>query len=350
MSFLMSVGMFLFYREQYFLAQGKIYPIFTFFTYFFLSLSLMLIVSLIVTLYNKKSISKLGYILITLYATIFGATMGLNIIYGTYLSSHILIAIIYAIPLIHLLFYIFSYDKKFYFNVFLLQTFGLFIVFVLKTINIIINIDTISFISPNKNEIGFLTISNIILYTFIISYLLVKNMMINEELNAHKSLIEGSLFHAIKLSEIDSLTGVYNRRKVDEVINHYYEMSNKNKTKFSILMIDINNFKVINDTYGHTIGDKVLVFVADVLKQLLRDNDIISRWGGDEFLVLLPNKNIDNSKIVINEISSFLEHHKCMIIEDYISLSFGASDNSHNVTREEMIDIADKKMYIYKNK
>lgn len=344
-SFLLSIGMFLFYREQYALSEGNIYPLFTFFTYFFTAISHMLIVTLIVTLYTKKVIGIFGNSMITFYGVVVGIIMAINVSYGNFVSTHILIGIINMIPLIHLFIYIVKYDKKFYFNVFLIQTLALLLVYIFKTINLVINIDSLTLVIADRTDIGFLTIANIIIYSFIISYLLAKNIMVNNELNKHKLVIEGSLYQAIKLSEIDVLTGVFNRRKIHDVIQQYLDMSFQNDRIFSIVMIDINNFKYINDTYGHNTGDAVLRFVGNVLKQLLRDIDIVSRWGGDEFLLLLPNTNLKAAKIVIKKISDYLDTNECEATKGFISLSFGISDNSDSVGVEEMIDLADQRMY-----
>jgi diguanylate cyclase (GGDEF)-like protein/PAS domain S-box-containing protein len=89
-------------------------------------------------------------------------------------------------------------------------------------------------------------------------------------------------------ARLDYLTGVDNRRSLNEKLNHEFNRSQRYKRSFSLLMIDIDNFKEINDTYGHNIGDDILVHLARQIKQIARDSDTTARYGGDEFIVILP--------------------------------------------------------------
>jgi diguanylate cyclase (GGDEF)-like protein len=86
----------------------------------------------------------------------------------------------------------------------------------------------------------------------------------------------------------DALTGLNNRRKLDEALKNEIDRAERYKNTFSIILLDIDNFKKINDTYGHLVGDDVLKRLTQVLKSGLRQTDIAGRWGGDEFLILLP--------------------------------------------------------------
>ena len=86
----------------------------------------------------------------------------------------------------------------------------------------------------------------------------------------------------------DALTGLNNRRKLDEALKNEIDRAQRYKNTFSIILLDIDNFKEVNDTYGHLVGDDVLKRLTQVLKSGLRQTDIAGRWGGDEFLILLP--------------------------------------------------------------
>lgn len=339
------IGMFLFYREQYLLFLGETSVLLTFFTYTFSSFSLMLMATLIVTLYTKVVLPVSVNLIILAYGIIVGVIMSINVFYGTYLSTHILIGIIYAIPIIHLIIYVVKYNKSFYKNVFFLQSVALLVVYIAKTLNLMSNYESITFQTANYHEIGFLMIGNIIIFSFIISYLNIRNDMINNELRVHKSLIEDSLTQAITLSEMDPLTEVYNRRKINEIIQHYFDYEEFSNTIFSVILIDINQFKKINDTYGHNVGDKVLKFISINMKRLLREVDYISRWGGDEFLILLPNTSKENAEIVASKIKRYFTNNKCESINEPIAMSCGITDSLHHNSLEAIIEHADELMY-----
>jgi diguanylate cyclase (GGDEF)-like protein len=93
----------------------------------------------------------------------------------------------------------------------------------------------------------------------------------------------------------DSLTGLFNRRYMTELTEKEISLSERSKRPLSFLLLDIDHFKSINDTYGHDVGDIVLKGVADVLEQQLRKQDLVARWGGEEFLVALPDTNLDKA-------------------------------------------------------
>jgi len=92
-----------------------------------------------------------------------------------------------------------------------------------------------------------------------------------------------------KIAIYDSLTGVYNRVFLEELIKDKIDKAVKLDQVFSIILIDLNNFKLINDKFGHVTGDAVLSIIANKIRDSLRHNDIVGRWGGDEFLVFIPD-------------------------------------------------------------
>lgn len=89
-------------------------------------------------------------------------------------------------------------------------------------------------------------------------------------------------------AERDSLTGISNRRRIDSLIDQAIYISNRYERVFSLAMLDIDHFKNVNDTYGHSVGDEVLVHFAKIVQRSLRYSDVVARWGGEEFMVLMP--------------------------------------------------------------
>lgn len=169
---------------------------------------------------------------------------------------------------------------------------------------------------------------------------------VNMELKEKEKVIK-------KLAYYDRLTGVANRSLFYEIAEKFLDSARREKSLLGLMFIDIDKFKYINDTYGHEIGDKVLIKVAELLNEVTRKNDLVARHGGDEFLILLPNiKNYDDYKSIVSRIVN----NKNKVInfngkEINISLSMGISFYpNHGDSIDKLIIEADKAMYIAKNR
>ena len=151
-----------------------------------------------------------------------------------------------------------------------------------------------------------------------------------------------------KLSRIDSLTGCYNRRYGMELIERQIKLSNRSHSPLLLAYLDIDNFKYINDNYGHLEGDRVIKKIANILKDNLREIDIICRLGGDEFLLLFPNSSLQESPLIRKRLQEAFSKLNIEIQNDYrIKFSIGFSEYMPNNTMDldELIAIADKQMY-----
>lgn len=153
------------------------------------------------------------------------------------------------------------------------------------------------------------------------------------------------------LAFIDELTGVLNRRGFEYFLGEKKRETERFRKTFGILFIDIDDFKQINDTYGHKIGDKVLKMVAEVLKSNLRINDVVARYGGDEFVVIFEITDEDELKVLANRInilinSSFIEDSGNLI---KVSVSIGGSISKEG-NLERILEEADRLMYVSKSK
>jgi diguanylate cyclase (GGDEF)-like protein len=130
------------------------------------------------------------------------------------------------------------------------------------------------------------------------------------------------------LASIDPLTKLYNRRYFSEISEDIFNMSKRTNNDISLIMLDIDDFKSVNDTYGHHIGDKVIIGVANILLEHTRKSDIVCRFGGEEYIVLLPNTDLQSIMKIAQNIRELAE--KMVIIYDrdkqlQVTVSIGIS-------------------------
>ena len=153
------------------------------------------------------------------------------------------------------------------------------------------------------------------------------------------------------LANTDPLTGIPNRRLFYDLANAYFEPDDTDKKPFSLVMIDVDDFKNINDTYGHLTGDQVLIYITERLKKRLREDDLLARYAGDEFAVLLPDTDINNARITAESLRQIV-HDKPFQMSDGtqvpITLSIGVSQYHNENGCEALLKKADKALYIAK--
>ncbi|MEA3512658.1 MAG: diguanylate cyclase [Campylobacterota bacterium] len=143
----------------------------------------------------------------------------------------------------------------------------------------------------------------------------------------------------------DFLTQLYNRRKFDSLMGYEIKQVQRNKDRYlSVIILDIDGFKYVNDTYGHDIGDNILQDIANILKISSRNSDIVCRWGGEEFCLGLPNTDIENGILVAEKIRLTIEGY-VFTKELRITCSFGISQLHETDTYNELFKRADEALY-----
>lgn len=151
-----------------------------------------------------------------------------------------------------------------------------------------------------------------------------------------------------KLYEIlaykDPLTKAYNRQKFNELLVKEKENISRHADKISLIMLDIDYFKNINDTYGHEVGDKVLIKLTEIVQGNLRKNDIFARWGGEEFMILLPRTDIDTAYQKAEQLRKIIEQYKEETIPEF-TVSFGVTELSEKDNDSSCFQRVDKALY-----
>lgn len=168
-------------------------------------------------------------------------------------------------------------------------------------------------------------------------------------LETSKTLERSRQFSILKeLSFLDELTGLYNRRFVNIILENEIKKISRYGGSFSLVIADMNNFKKINDVYGHLKGDETLKKVSEIIKKRIRGSDIAGRFGGDEFAIVFFNTNKQNVVNVMEDINKKIKSLD-LGIDIKVSLSYGISsfpDSADNL--KSLIEIADKELYLNK--
>jgi diguanylate cyclase (GGDEF)-like protein len=167
--------------------------------------------------------------------------------------------------------------------------------------------------------------------------------------NAAIALENARLFSEVQeLAITDPVTGLYNRRKFLELAEQEFNRSIRYEHHLSAIMLDIDNFKIVNDTYGHSVGDQVLIQLADVCQAAIRQVDFLARFGGEEFMVLLPETDVNEAAIMAERLRSRTEAYqfKTAPADIKITISLGVAELDKTCTSlNELLDRADFAQY-----
>lgn len=230
----------------------------------------------------------------------------------------------------------------------ILGTFGISII--LQIARFIISISWFSQLDPLSLGSGLPYMSMLFFIIYILMSLTIISIILRKRVNEQKILIE----ELKRVTLYDKLTGIYNRRGFHQLFDYEYKLKKredeeKEKEKgYVIAMCDVDDFKSVNDNYGHDIGDQVLRYIADKITGATRETDIVARWGGEEFLIYISNVNDINGKVVVDKIlkafqNSIFSYEK---IELKITLSIGAMyTKGTRYQLDELVSAADKELY-----
>jgi diguanylate cyclase (GGDEF)-like protein len=151
------------------------------------------------------------------------------------------------------------------------------------------------------------------------------------------------------LASTDSLTSIYNRRKFFELADREYKRAERYERPLAAFMMDLDNFKIINDNHGHPTGDQVLYEIAKICLYELRDVDLLGRYGGDEFTALLPETNISQASVIAERVRAQIEATPILLpgkISVRTTMSFGVAALDKTCTSLSiLIERADKALY-----
>lgn len=146
------------------------------------------------------------------------------------------------------------------------------------------------------------------------------------------------------LSVTDYLTGIFNRQKLDEALDQEINRAGRYNSSFSVILLDLDRFKGVNDTYGHKVGDEVLIEVATVLQQHTRKTDIVGRWGGEEFMIICPKPDGQGGEKLAEKVREKIEQHSFSVVEN-MTASFGVSHYHQSDQDRSVVERADNALY-----
>jgi diguanylate cyclase (GGDEF)-like protein len=148
----------------------------------------------------------------------------------------------------------------------------------------------------------------------------------------------------------DSLTALYNRQYFNDFLRTEINRAARYNHPFSIAMFDIDHFKNINDSYGHDIGDEVLKNLSNLVKKYLRDTDILARWGGEEFMIVLAETPIEDAFVKIDGLREMIKNTTLSsALKENVTVSFGITQYNQNDTKAELLKRVDIALYQAKN-
>jgi diguanylate cyclase (GGDEF)-like protein len=149
------------------------------------------------------------------------------------------------------------------------------------------------------------------------------------------------------LANNDALTGLPNRRTFNTKLERLLLLTKRSDASSSIAFLDVDNFKTINDSKGHDVGDKVLQRLSELLSTSVRSSDFVSRWGGEEFIILLAGTDIDNASLIAEKLRAIIENDNALkgLVGSAVTASFGITSVDTGDTVDAIFNRVDRALY-----
>ncbi|MGM0500452.1 MAG: GGDEF domain-containing protein [Bacillota bacterium] len=193
------------------------------------------------------------------------------------------------------------------------------------------------------NSISYKIILVILVTILVISFLVTKVLHDTSEKivkNLRKELKEKTI-----LSETDKMLGVYNRAKFDKELDREMDRAKRYGSKLALIMIDIDHFKEFNDNYGHNVGDQILKRMVSIVKEKIRQHDILARYGGDEFMIICPETSLEDAEKLAQRLNQAIDNYNCRENND-LSCSFGVAEYKKDTDdQKSLINRVDQALY-----
>jgi len=229
------------------------------------------------------------------------------------------------------------------------------LVFILYTLLYLIRIITnikypqvSSLFSSVVVDAALIIISQMLGITLTFSLVMMINGRLFYDLNLYSEEREKMVGELRRLATTDNLTGIHNRMKLELLLTAEVLRSRRYNRPLSVILIDVDKFKSVNDTYGHLVGDTVLKDIARLLKENIRESDYVGRWGGEEFLVINPETSAHGASSLAEKLRKNIEDHKFQIVGAK-TISLGVATLQGEEWEEDMLKRADQALYRAKN-
>lgn len=211
--------------------------------------------------------------------------------------------------------------------------------------------DTFNILAFKKYSVAYIAVALSLYILMSVSFYISNNLRKNYEKTIEEKTTElVELNKELKyLSFFDALTGIFNRRQIVKTLENELERQKRYKNPFSLILIDVDFFKKVNDNYGHLFGDLVLKKMTKVILEVLRTTDTFGRYGGEEFLIILPYTDMRQAQEVANRIRTKVKNTPFYYEEDNLNLqitvSMGISQYEDGENEDDILARADKALY-----